>query len=212
MFAARSQIGLMSKYLILKMLTLAVCFCLWDSLGLTAENPQTVIQNGTDQITKILEQYPQDTPARRQQIQAVVDKHFDSEAITRLAIGHRWKSLPPEKQMELSREFSNLLFNTYVGDLDKYARQNITYSSRSLHQGYVVVSALINDQSRSVSLDFFFHLRDDKWKIYDVGVAGTSLIMNYRNQFDAILTNGSFDDLSTMLRRRIAQLCGSGRC
>jgi len=211
MFAARSRMGLMSKRLILKMLTLAVCFCLWESPALAAENPQTVIQTCTDQILKILEQYPQDTPARRQQIQEVVDKYVDFEAMTRLAIGHRWNSLPPEKQHELTQEFSKLLFNTYVGDLEKYARKNITYTVRSVYEGYVVVKVLIDDQS-GLSLDFFFHLRNGEWKIYDVGVAGTSLVMNYRNQFDSILANGSFHDLSVTLRQRIARLCGSDRC
>jgi len=212
MFAVRLQIGLMSKRLILEMLTLAVCFCLWGSPALAAENPQTVIQTGTDQILKILEQYPEDVRARRQQIEAVVEKYVDFEAITRLAIGRRWNNLPQEKQMEFTREFSALLFNTYIGDLEKYAKENITYTNRSVGQGYVVVKVLIKDLNGPISLDYFLHLRDGEWKVYDVGVAGRSLVMNYRNQFDSILANGSFDDLLMMLKRRLAQLCGSNSC
>jgi phospholipid transport system substrate-binding protein len=211
MFARRSQIGLVSKGLISKMFTLVVCFCLWESPALAAENPQTVIQTGTEQILKILEQYPQDTRARRQQIQEVVGKCVDFEAITRLAIGRRWNTLPPEKQQEFTQEFSALLFNTYIGDLEKYARENIKYTSRSVYEGYMVVTALINNQN-GLSLDFSLHLRNGEWKVYDVRVAGTSLVMNYRNQFDSILANGSFDDLSAMLRLRIARLCGIDHC
>jgi phospholipid transport system substrate-binding protein len=212
MLAAYPQIGLMSKRLILKVLTLAVCFCLWDSPALPAENPQTVVQTVTGQIIKILEQYPQDIRARRQQIEAVINKHVDFEAITRLAIGRRWNNLPPDKQMEFTREFSKLLFNTYIGDLEKYVGENITYTNRPVDQGYVVVKALIKDQNGPISLEYFLHLRDGEWKVYDVGVAGRSLVMNYRNQFDSILANGSFNDLSMMLRRRIAKLCGSNSC
>ncbi|HAM53231.1 MAG TPA: hypothetical protein DCP92_21975 [Nitrospiraceae bacterium] len=211
MFAARSQIGLMSKHLIL-MLTLGVCFCLCNSPVLSAENPQTVVKTVADQILKIIEQYPEDIRARRQQIEAIVDKHVDFEAITRLAVGRRWNSLPPEKQMEFTREFSKLLFNTYIGDLEKYAGENITYTNRPVDQGYVVVRALIKDQNGPISLEFFLHLRDGEWKVYDVAVDGRSLVMNYRNQFDSILANGSFDDLFMMLKRRLAQLCGSNRC
>lgn len=79
----------------------------------------------------------------------------------------------------------------------------------SIDQGYVVVNARINDQIGPISLDYYLHLKDGEWKVYDVGVAGRSLVMNYRNQFDSILANGSFDNLSMMLRRQLAQLCGS---
>jgi len=194
------------------MLTLVVSLLLWGMPATAAQDPQSVIQTCTDQIVKILEQYPQDTHTRRQQIQAVVDKCVDSEAITRLAAGHQWKSLPPEKQQEFTEEFSKLLFNTYIEDLEKYARENFTYTQRSVYQGYVVVNARIKGENGAISLDYFLHLRDGEWKVYDVGVAGTSLVMNYRNQFDSILANGSFDDLSIVLKRRLAQLCGSNHC
>lgn len=212
MFVARSQIGLVSKRFISKTLILAVCLCLWGSQAMAAEDPQAVVQTGTDQIIKILNQYPQDTPARREKIQAVVDGYFDFAAISRLAVGRRWNSLPPEKQQEFTQEFSKLLFNTYIGDIEKYARQNITYKHKQIYQGYVVVDATVRDQGGPVSLNYYLHLKDGKWKAYDIAVAGMSLAANYRNQFDPILTNGSFDDLSAMLKQKTAQVCGSGRC
>lgn len=185
---------------------------MWGSRAIAAENPQAVVQTGTDQVLKILKQYPQDTRARREKIRAVVDGYFDFESVARLALGPRWNSLSPDKQQEFTLEFSKLLFNTYIGDIEKYATQKITYNNRPIFQGYVVVEARVTDQGSPVSLDYYLHLKDGKWKVYDVGVEGTSLVVNYRDQFDSILTNGSFDDLSTMLRKQIAQMCGSGRC
>jgi phospholipid transport system substrate-binding protein len=202
----------MSKSFISKTLILVVCLCLWGSQAIAAEDPQAVVQTGTDQVLKILEQYPQDTPARREQIQAVVDGYFDFEAIARLAVGRRWNSLPPEKQQEFTLEFSKLLFNTYIGGIEKYAKQKITYKHRPIYPGYVVVEALVGDQGSPVSINYYLHLKDGKWKVYDVAVEGMSLAANYRNQFDSVLTNGSFDDLSMMLKQKIAQVCGSNHC
>ncbi|MGO9021121.1 MAG: phospholipid-binding protein MlaC [Syntrophobacteraceae bacterium] len=212
MFVARSQIGLMSKRFISETLILVVCLCLWGSRAIAAENPQAVVQTGTDQVLKILKQYPQDTRARREKIQAAVDGYFDFGAIAKLALGPRWNSLSPEKQQEFTLEFSKLLFNTCIGDIEKYATQNITYSQRPIFQGYVDVQARVMDQGGPISIDYYLHLQDGKWKVYDIGVEGTSLVINYRDQFDSILANGSFNDLSRMLRQQIAQICGSGRC
>jgi ABC-type transporter MlaC component len=36
-------------------------------------------------------------------------------------VGRRWNNQPPEKQQEFTREFSKLLFNTYIGDIENYA-------------------------------------------------------------------------------------------
>jgi phospholipid transport system substrate-binding protein len=212
MFIARSQIGLMGKRFISKTLILVVCLCLWGSQAIAAENPQAVVQNGTDQVLKILAQYPEDTWARREQIRAVVDGYVDFEAIARLAVGPQWKSLPPAKQQEFTLELSKLLFNTYVGDIEKYAKQNLTYNHRTINQDYVVVEALVRDQGGPFSLGYYLHFKDGNWKVYDIAVNGMSLVANYRSQFDAMLANGSFDNLLMVLRQKIAQICGSGRC
>ena len=212
MLAVCSQSGLMGKRAISKTLIFAVCICLWGSPALAAESPQAVIQTGTDQILKILKQFPQDTRSRREKIQAAVDGYFDFEAIARLALGPRWRSLTLEKQQEFTLEFSKLLFNTYMGDIERFASQKITYNNRPIYQGYAVVEAVVWDQGGQVSIDYYLHLRDGNWKVYDVAVEGTSLVVNYRNQFDSILAKGSFEDLSMMLRQQIAQICGSNRC
>jgi phospholipid transport system substrate-binding protein len=212
LFIDSLQIRLMRKHFIVKTLIPVVCLCLWGSQAIAAENPQAVVQNGMDQILQILTQYPQDTHDRKEQIQAVVDGYFDFEAIARLAVGPRWKSLLPETQQEFTLEFSKLLFNTYVSDIQKYARQKLTYNRRTIDQGYVVVESLVGDQGGPVSLDYYLHLTDGKWKVYDISVQGMSLVANYRSQFHSILANSSFDRLSMMLRQKIALMCGSDRC
>jgi phospholipid transport system substrate-binding protein len=211
LFVAHSQIGLMDRF-ISKTLILVVCLCLWGSQAIAGENPQAVVQSSMDQVLKILTQYPQDTRTRREQIQAVVDGYFDFEAIAGLAVGPRWKSLLPEKQQEFTLDFSKLLFNTYIGDIQKYAKQELTYNNRAINQDYVVVEALVRDQGRPVSLAYYLHLKDGNWKVYDIAVDGVSLVANYRGQFNSILANSSFDHLSMVLKQKIAQICGSNRC
>ena len=109
-------------------------------------------------------------------------------------------------------EFRKLLFNTYLGDIEKYARQKLTYNHRTVNQGYIVVETLVRDKGSQVSLNYYCHLKDGNWKVYDIAVDGMSLVANYRSQFQSILANSSFDHLSMMLRQKIAQICGSDRC
>jgi len=41
------------------------------------------------------------------------------------------------------------------------------------------------------------------WRVYDVLIEGVSLVKNYRDQFDEILTKSSYDKLITDLRAKI---------
>ncbi len=212
MCADHSKIGLVSKRLIFKTLILAVCFCLWGSQAIAAENPLAVVKTGTDQVLNILKQNPQDTPARSEKIRAVVDQYFDFEGMSRLAVGQRWNNQPPEKQQQFARDFSRLLFGTYIGDIKGYANQRITYTQRQMGQDHAVVDAVISDQSGPVTLRYSLHLKNGNWRAFDVSVQGMSLAINYRSQFDPILSRGSFDNLLATLRSRVAQVCGSNRC
>jgi phospholipid transport system substrate-binding protein len=207
MFVANSQSGLLSKRLTSKTLILILCLCSWGSWSMAAESPQSVIQNGTDQILRILVQYPQDVRARREQIQKIIDGYFDFDEMSALAVGPRWNRLSEEKRQEFTREFRRLLFVTYIGDIEKYASQRVRYTTRLAAQNYVVVGATVNEQGNPISLDYSLFSSDGNWKVYDIAVQGMSLALNYRGQFDTILANGSFNDLLAVLRQRIARVC-----
>jgi phospholipid transport system substrate-binding protein len=212
MVVSNSQIGQVSRRIICQTLTSIFGLFLCVSLAMAAENPQTVVQTGTDQVLKIIRQNPQAAGLRREKIKSVVDGYFDFEGMSRLAVGRPWSSVPPEKQQEFTKEFEKLLFNTYIGDIEKYAGQRITYHTKTVAPGYTVVEAIVNEQGGPVSLDYSLHRKNGDWKVYDVAVGGMSLAINYRGQFDTILANGSFDDLLMRLKQQVAQVCRTGSC
>jgi phospholipid transport system substrate-binding protein len=212
MFTAHSQIELMSKHLISKMVILVVCICLWGSQAIADQNPLDVVKTGTDQVSKILKQYPKDTQVRREKIRAVVDKYFDYDWVSKLALGPAWNKQSPEKQQEFSRDFSKLLFSKYIESIEKYTNQKITYNQKQVTLDHVVVESTVMDQGGPVHIDYALHLKNGKWGVYDVSVEGLSLVVNYRSQFDQMLANGSFDDVLAMLKQQVGQVCGTNAC
>ena len=213
MSKARSQVGSMERRFSFRALIMTICFCLWGTYAAAAESPQAVIQEGTDQVLNLLKQYPQNDPARGEHIKAAMEKYFDFESMARLAVGRQWDSLSQEQRQRFTQEFRDLLFSTYLGDIEKYASEKMNYRTRPLTEGYVIVNTQLNYQGNPVSLDYFLHQRDAHWKVYDVSIQGVSLVVNYRGQFDTVLLNGSFNDLSTMVRRETAKTCRlNGNC
>jgi len=201
MIAARLQIGWVSRGTIFKTLISALCLCLWASQVIAAENPRVVVKTGTDQVLNLLKQYKEDTRVRRDKIRAVVDEYFDFDEISKHALGPRWNEQPPAKQQEFTRDFSGLLFNTYIRRIEKYTNEKITYNQKQTEGNYAVIEALVaGGQSGAVPIDYYLHIRDGKWKVYDVIIDGIGLVTNYRSQFEAILLRSSFDDLLRQLK------------
>ena len=48
-----------------------------------------------------------------------------------------------------------------------------------------------------------FQEKSGTWKVYDVVVENVSLVMNYRSQFNEILSKGTPDDLLEILRKKV---------
>lgn len=206
MIAVNSQIGRVSKRLISNMLISLLCFCMCASQAIAAENPQAVVKTGTDQVLQLLKQYPENTHERRQKIWSVVKAYFDFDAIAKRAVGPEWNMQPPEKQQEFTRDFSRLLFNAYIGKIEDYTNEKITYSQEQIGKRYAVIEArIVGGQSGAIPIVYYLHLKDGDWKVYDVEIEGMSLVMNYRDQFNEILSRSSFDDLLRQLREKVAQ-------
>ena len=127
-------------------------------------------------------------------------------------MGPQWDKQPPEKRQEFARDFSKLLFSAYIGDIEKYANQEITYSEKQVAPDYAVVEAHARDRSGPVTLNYALHLVNGNWRVYDVSVQGISLVVNYRSQFDSMLANGSFDNLLMRLKQKVARVCGNNAC
>ncbi len=209
MIAAYSHIRRVSGRHLSKTLISALCLCLWASQAIAAENPQAVIKTGTDQVLQLLKRYPEDTRDRREKIRTVVvkylDEYFDFDEIAKHALGTRWNEQPPEKQQEFSRDFSQLLFSTYIGKIEKYVHEKITYNQKEIEGNRAVIETLeAGDQSCKVPVDYYLRLKDGKWKVYDVAIEGIDLVANYRGQFESILLRKSFDDLLRQLKEKIA--------
>ncbi|MGC8492256.1 MAG: MlaC/ttg2D family ABC transporter substrate-binding protein [Syntrophobacteraceae bacterium] len=212
MRASTTQIGRVSKRSLYKLLLVLVSLCLWASPAMAVESPRAVVQNGADQVLSILRQHPQPSPARVQQIEAVISRYFDFETMARMAVGRRWKSVSPVQQKEFIREYKKLLFATYLGDIERYSNEQIRFFTRSLSPEYALVEGSVYNGGNPIYLDYSLHLKDGNWEVYDVAVSGISLAVNYRDQFNAFLATRSFNDLLAALRQKTDRMCRFGRC
>ncbi len=173
-----------------------------SSAAFAQEAPDALIQRVTEEVLEIVRK---DKDIQNGSTQKVVDlaekkvlPHFNFQHMTALALGKEWRKASPQQQQQLTAEFKTLLVRTYSNALTGYRNQRIVYKPFKMNAGdtdVLVRTEVVQPGSKPVQLDYSLEKQDSGWKVYDVVVAGISLVTNYRDQFGQEVRNGGIDGL-----------------
>ena len=123
---------------------------------------------------------------------------FNFQRMTSIAMGRNWRLATPEQQTALVGEFRTLLVRTYSASLTQYRDQQIQYrplQSTNRDTEVVVKSFLRRSGAEPLSIDYAMHDTPAGWKVFDVTIAGVSLVLNYRETFAAEVRKGGIEGL-----------------
>ena len=136
-------------------------------------------------------------------VESKILPHFNFARMTRLAVGAPWRQATPAQQQSLVQEFRTLLVNTYTSAFTQYRDQVIEYRPFKMAPGdtEVVVRSLIKQKTGADPIDINYSMEkvDGAWKVYDVVIAGVSLVQNYRSSFASEIQKSGVDGLIATL-------------
>jgi phospholipid transport system substrate-binding protein len=166
------------------------------------EVPDALIQQVTEEVLDIIRKDKDIQSGNTHKVIELVDKkvlpHFNFPHMTALAVGKDWKKASAGQQQQLVVEFKTLLVRTYSNALVGYKNQKVVYKPFKMAPGetdVLVRTDILQPGSKPVQLDYNLEKLDAGWKVYDVTVAGISLVTNYREQFGQEVRNTGIDGL-----------------
>jgi phospholipid transport system substrate-binding protein len=164
------------------------------------ERPDALMRSVTSEVIAVLRQ--DQAAGERTDVVRLVQKkilpHFDFQRMTRMAVARNWPLASPEQQKALIGEFTALLVRTYSVSLSGYRDQEIEYKPLRAAAGDVEVlvrSAVKRSGSETMTIDYDMENTAAGWKVYDVKVAGVSLVITYREAFAAAVRDAGIDGL-----------------
>ena len=117
-----------------------------------------------------------------QLIEEKVAPHFDFERMARLAVGRPWREASPGQRVTLVKEFRTLLVRSYSAAFTAYTGIAVEYRPYKMNPGDTdtTVQTLIKlpGGAPPMGVDYDMGNTTGGWKVYDVRVAGASLIIN----------------------------------
>lgn len=164
--------------------------------------PNDLVQQVTEEVLEIVRKDRDIQNGSTAKVIDLVDKkvlpHFNFTRMTALAVGKDWRKASPQQQQQLSGEFKTLLVRTYANALTGYRDQKIVYKPFRMkpeETDVLVRTEVQQPGAKPIQLDYSLERQDSTWKVYDVTVAGISLVTNYRDQFGQEVRNGGIDGL-----------------
>ena len=145
-------------------------------------------------------------------VDAKVLPHFDFRIMTSLAVGRDWRQASPDQRDRLVAAFRALLVRTYSNALTQYREQKIEFKplrAKPADTDVTVRTEVQQPGAKAVEIDYALEKQGDKWKVYDVVVAGVSLVTNYRSSFGNEIRAGGIDGLIRALEGKNAELAGA---
>jgi phospholipid transport system substrate-binding protein len=144
------------------------------------------------------------TAQRRADIYKIAGSLFDFKEMSERSLGGAWTQASPVERQEFIRLFSALLATAYMGKIEQYAGEPITYVGERVDGDEAAVqSRVVTVKGSEVGIEYRMYRADGRWTVYDIYIDGISLVGSYKAQFNRIIQRGSFADLIKQLRLKV---------
>lgn len=172
------------------------------------ESPREVIQKATDDVLAVLADSSLTPQQKRDRIENIAVGRFDFETVSRLVLARNWKRLTPEQQQRFMTEFRKHLSLTYGRNVEQYdnERAEVTGERQEPDGDWTVKTRIIRPRGgQPILVDYRLRKFGENWKVIDIIIEGTSLVANFRSQFQEIVNRDGPAKLIQLLEEKNAR-------
>jgi len=143
---------------------------------------------------------------KKEKVRSISEKMFNFTELSKRSLGQNWKRFNPDQQEEFIKLFKSLLETTYADKITSYTDEKVTFKGEiTLSEKAVEVPTTIVTKTSEIPIHYRLIEEKGDWKVYDVVIAGVSLVNNYRTQFREILVNKAPEALLDILRKKVGE-------
>ena len=133
-----------------------------------------------------------------------VKQNYNSEKMLSMIIGEQWKNVSNEKRKEIIDIFEEYIAKNYVRRFSKMKDFSFVENREQNVGKFVMVrSNLVINKSEKVSFSYLLSKDTNKWKVFDVLLAGSvSEIATKKSEFKSFIKGENIDPLIDALKKK----------
>ena len=162
------------------------------SLGVFAqEKPERTLETTFDSIrTQVANE------ASPEAIRTTISALIDFPLIARLTVGKtHWMAAEVATREAFITKFTDYLFKSYLDQLPQYINTELSIDDVIIRGDKAKVMATVSSNDQKTQIAFKLYETADTWKLYDMDIAGVSLLKSFRMEFESALKSGGLDAL-----------------
>jgi len=165
---------------------------------------RALISTTVDEVLVILNDPALDRKARLSRLEAIAHERFDFVTMSQLVVARYWKTFTPEQQESFVEEFTTFLARSYGDRIDRYTNEKVEIVGEMPAPAgdRKVMTRIVGGEYGGAEVEYRLREKSGAWRVIDVKVEGISLVLNYRDQFAAVLSRDGADGLLAQLRKK----------
>lgn len=186
-----------------------MCLFIAPVLAQTVKAPDALVREVSDDVLTIVRSDKDIQNGDTRRVITLVEEkvlpHFNFRRMTMLAVGRDWRQASEAQQGKLVDNFRDLLVRTYSNALTQYREQTIHYKPAKFAEADTTVRVQTEVRqagAQPINIDYALEKTPEGWKVFDVVVAGVSLVTNYRGTFAQEIRAGGVDGLIRSLEQK----------
>ncbi|MEA1966722.1 MAG: ABC transporter substrate-binding protein [Thermodesulfobacteriota bacterium] len=177
----------------------------------TAE-PEKIIKTSISTILTVLGNETLSTNQKQERITTIIDGLFNIPLIGKLCLGKKnWSKFNSREKADYTSLFSEF-FKTFYADKieffdNEFDNEKVLFEPGIKSGNKIKIPTFLVSKGEKTSMLYKMYNSKKGWRIYDIEIAGVSIIKTYRSQFSQILKKGVPEDLLVKIReKKIAEI------
>jgi phospholipid transport system substrate-binding protein len=169
-------------------------------------SPREQVQQTIDQVLEVLRNKAITGQPRRETLTRLIRARFDFTIMSQRTLGKYWKEASAQEQARFVALFSDLLEASYIGRIEAYSDETVSYLAERVEGDMAEVDTTIRSGNIDIPINYRLVLEHGQWFVYDVIIEEVSLIKNYRNSYGEIVRKEGYAGLFVRMEEKIREL------
>ncbi len=134
---------------------------------------------------------------------------FDIAGLAKNALGPHWNEMKESEQTDLVDTLQKLVERSYLGDLRDNLSYEMTFAGEEPQADGVLVKSVLkanrNGRVAEIALDYWLHQSGAGWRVDDVVIDDSSMVRNYRSQFNRIIAKDGIAGLLSKMHKKLGE-------
>ena len=166
-----------------------------------------LIRGTAESLTAVFRQEGLTKTDKLAKVIKIVEPIFDYKSMSMLTLGRtNWKRLDDAQHKEFYGLFIKQLERAYFDKAEYLTESDLQIDAPVAVKSKMHVATHVSKDGKPVTVKYKLYKTAGQWMVYDVEVAGVSLISSYRSQYAEILKDGTPAELLAAMRAKANEM------